>query len=302
MKIFMTGGTGFVGSGMVRALAAEGHEVTVLTRSVAEDRVVPGGVSLLEGNPAEEGPWQEAVGTHEVIINLAGASIFTRWTDGVKRRIRDSRILTTRNLSRALSSRKGKETLFLSTSAVGYYGFHGDEVLEEAGSPGHDFLAELAKDWEAAALEAEAHGARVVLCRFGIVLGRRGGALGQMLPLFKRYLGSPLGDGKQWFSWVHERDLANIFLFLLRHKELEGPINCTAPYPVRNKEMTKILGDVLEKPTFLPPVPRFVLKIIQGEFATVLVKGQKVIPKKLVDSSYQFEFPALKEALEDILK
>ncbi|MFC1534616.1 TIGR01777 family oxidoreductase [Thermodesulfobacteriota bacterium] len=298
----MTGGSGFVGSFLAKKLTEKGHEVNILTRKIKLGRILPDGATFTEGDPTKPGPWQEKVADYEAVINLAGAPLFKRWTKEYKKKIHDSRIPTTKNLVDALKSREGQQTHFLNTSAVGYYGYHDDEALYEDSKPGEDFLANLAYSWESAALRAKEYGARVVLCRFGIVLGKNGGTLAQLIPIFKWYLGAPLGNGKQWFSWIHEQDLASIFSFLLEHKELEGPVNCTAPYPVRNKEMTKILGDVLQKPTFLPPVPGFVLKLIKGEFATVLVKGQKVIPKKLADSGYHFEFPSLKEALENTLK
>jgi uncharacterized protein (TIGR01777 family) len=298
----MTGGSGFVGSFLAKKLTEKGHEVNILTRKIKPGRILPAGVTFTEDDPTKPGPWQEKVADYEAVINLAGAPLFKRWTKKYKKEIHDSRIPTTKNLVDALKSRKGQQTHFLNTSAVGYYGYHYDEELYEDSKPGEDFLANLAYSWESAALKAKEYGARVVLCRFGIVLGKNGGALAQLIPIFKWYLGAPLGNGKQWFSWIHEEDLANIFLFLLEHKEFEGPVNCTAPYPVRNKEMTKILGDVLQKPTFLPPVPEFVLKLLKGEFATVLVKGQKVIPKKLADSGYRFKFSSLKEALENIQK
>ncbi len=301
MKIFITGGSGFVGSFLTRKLVEKGHEVTILTRKIKPGRTLPDGAVFTEGNPTKPGTWQGNVADHEAVINLAGASIFRRWTKEYKKEIYDSRIPTTNNLVEALKGREGKETQLLSTSAIGYYGFHGDEELYEDDEPGDDFLANLAVSWESAALKAREYGVRVVLCRFGVVLGKNGGALAQLIPIFKWYLGAPLGSGKQWCSWIHEQDLANIFLFLLEHKELEGPVNCTAPLPVRNKEMTKTLGEVLEKPTILPPVPGFALRIMRGEFAGVLVKGQKVIPKKLSDHGYQFGFPTLKEALGDLL-
>jgi len=301
MKVFMTGGSGFVGSFLTKKLVQKGHEVTVLTRKMKPGRLLPDGAIFAEGDPAKPGIWQKKVADYEAVINLAGASIFSRWTKEYKKEIYNSRIPTTNNLVEALQDRKGKETHLLSTSAIGYYGFHEDEELYEDDEPGKDFLANLAVSWESAALKAKEYGVRVVLCRFGVVLGRNGGALAQLLPIFKKYLGAPLGSGKQWFSWIHEQDLANIFLFLLEHKELGGPVNCTAPQPVRNKEMTKILGEVLKKPTFFPPVPGFALKLMQGEFADVLVKGQRVIPKKLTESGYQFGFPNLEAALRDLL-
>jgi len=300
MKIFITGGTGFVGTYLTKELTAQGHQVTLLTRAIKSGRALPSGVAFLEGNPKEPGPWQKAVPDHQAFINLAGASIFSRWTDAAKKEMRDSRILTTRNLVSALADRKGQETVLLSTSAAGYYGFHEDEAVTEETPPGSDFLALMARDWEAEARQAEALGVRVIPCRFGIVLGERGGALDQMIPLFKRGLGSPLGSGNQWFPWIHQRDLTRIFLFLLEQKEISGPINCTAPNPVRNRELTRVLAEVLDKPAFLPAVPGFMLKIILGEFGDVLLKGQKVLPQKLLGLGFRFEFPSIKEALQNL--
>ena len=302
MNIFITGGTGFVGTYLTKALTAQGHQVTLLTRAIKPGRPLPPGASFLEGNPKEPGPWQKAVAEHQAFINLAGASIFSRWTEDSKKEMRDSRILTTRNLVSALADRKGQETILLSTSAVGYYGFHEDEEITEETPPGSDFLALMARDWEGEARKAEALGVRVIRCRFGIVLGERGGALDQMIPLFSKGLGSPLGTGKQWFPWIHQRDLTQIFLFLLGKPGAAGPINCTAPNPVRNKELTRILAEVLGKPAFLPAVPGFMLKIIMGEFGDVLLKGQKVLPKKLIGLGFHYEFPELKEALHNLLK
>jgi uncharacterized protein (TIGR01777 family) len=302
MKIFITGGTGFVGTYLTRELTDQGHQVTLLTRAIKPGRALPPGATFLEGNPLQPGPWQKAVPDHEAFINLAGASIFSRWTEASKKEMRDSRILTTRNLVSALADRKGLETILLSTSAVGYYGFHEDEEISEETPPGTDFLAQLCRDWEAEAQQAESFGVRVIRCRFGIVLGERGGALDQMIPLFKKGLGSPLGSGRQWFSWVHQQDLTRIFLFLLDRKEAAGPINCTAPQPVPNKELTRVLAEVLKKPTFLPAVPGFVLKLVMGEFGNVLLKGQRVLPRKLLHLGFEFHYPTLREALRNLLQ
>jgi uncharacterized protein (TIGR01777 family) len=296
MKIFITGGTGFVGKTLVPALIRSGHEVSVLTRSGKGD--LPG-ISWIGGDPAQRGKWQEAVREHGVIINLAGASIFTRWTEEAKRRIRDSRILTTRHLLEAVDGGKGKT--FFSTSAVGYYGFHGDEDLTEDSPPGGDFLALLARDWEAEAREAEKKGCRVVLTRFGIVLGEKGGALGQMIPLFRKYLGGPLGSGKQWFSWIHIEDLTRAFLFLLEHRELSGPVNFTAPNPVQNKELAQGLGRILGRPAFLP-APGFLLRMVLGEFGSILLEGQRVFPRKLLQAGFQFSYPEIDGALRQVIR
>ncbi|UCC40785.1 MAG: TIGR01777 family oxidoreductase [Candidatus Aminicenantes bacterium] len=301
MNIFLTGGSGFIGSTLTQRMTSSGHKVTLLTRSIKKGRTLPEGASFLEANPMNPGPWQEKVAENEVIINLAGASIFTRWNKKTKRNILESRILTTNHIVEALQERKSKETHLINASAVGYYGFHGDEILDETGAQGNDFLASVAKEWESAALTAQKFGVRVVLCRFGIVLGKHGGTLSKMVPAFKHNLGSPFGSGKQWFSWIHEQDLADIILFFLEQKGLEGPANCTAPNPVRNRELTKILGQVLQKRRIFPSVPGFVLKLMLGEFGNIILKGQRVIPQKLLDNGFSFKFPFLKEALQDLL-
>lgn len=302
MKIFTTGAMGFIGTTLINVLTSHRHKVTVLKRNKKKRWLVPNGVLCIEGDSTKRGIWQEKLAEHDAIINLAGTSIFQRWNNEVKKAIYDSRILTTRNIVEALAARKGKETVLLSTSGVGYYGYSGDGLLDENNPPGRDFLAKLAADWEAEALKAAHYGARVVLCRFGIVLGRSGGVLRQLVPVFKRYLGSPLGNGKQWFSWIHEKDLANIILFLLDRKEIEGPVNCTAPHPVRNREFTKVLSEVLGKPIVMPLVPSFMLRLFFGEFANVILKGQRVVPRKLLDNGFHFEFPTIKEAMQDLLR
>ena len=302
MRIFMTGGTGFVGTTLGRQLVAQGHEVSILTRNSSRDGNSSGGVFFIHGNPTKAGPWQARAAEHDVFINLAGASIFRRWTQKAKTLMRESRLLTTRNLVAALEARKDKDTVLLSTSAVGYYGFQENEILDEGSPPGNDYLANLAKDWETEALRAEQVGVRVLICRFGIVLGRDGGALGQMLPLFRKGLGSALGSGNQWFSWIHEQDLVNIFSFLLEQKTVSGPINLTAPEPVTNTVFTKALGRALGRPTFLPSVPGFVLKMVKGEFGKLLLKGQRVIPKRLMDAGFRFQFPAVQHALNDLVR
>ncbi len=301
MKVFMTGGTGFVGANLSRTLLADGHEVRILTRPGESRRTIPVGAEVVVGDPTQRGLWQDRVGDHDAVINLAGASIFSRWTDAVKQQLRASRILTTRHLVEALGRGDGTGKVLFSASAVGYYGFHGDEILTEGDPAGKDFLAQLAADWEREALAAQALGVRVTICRFGIVLGKSGGALAQMLPLFKLWAGSPLGSGQQWFSWIHEQDLAEIFLFLMKHDEIAGAVNFTAPEAVTNETFTKTLGKVLNAPTFLPAVPGFMMKLVLGEFGDVLLKGQRVVPRRLQEAGYAFLFPSLREALTDLL-
>jgi hypothetical protein len=296
VKIFITGGTGFVGKTLAPALIRSGKEVTILTRSAKGELT---GVDWVEGDPTQRGGWQERVKGHDLVINLAGASIFSRWTEKTKKTLRESRILTTRHIVEAMEGGKGK-ALF-STSAIGYYGFHGDEELTEESPPGGDFLALLARDWEAEAREAEKKGCRVVIARFGIVLGEKGGALGQMIPLFEKFVGGPLGSGQQWFSWVHIEDLTRTFLFLLEHPEISGPVNFTAPNPVRNKELAQSLGRILGRPAFLP-APGFMLKLILGEFGSILLEGQRVLPQKLLKAGFQFQYPEIEGALKQVIQ
>ncbi len=301
MKIFITGATGFVGTYLVRNMQQLGHEITTVVRSSRSAERLPSGVSIVEGDPTRPGSWQQSVNEHDVVINLAGASIFTPWTSKARQLILESRILTTRNLVDALrGAREG--TALLSTSAVGYYGGRDDDrVLDESNPPGSDFLAEVGVKWEAEAERARDFGVRVVLPRFGIVLGKDGGALSRMIPAFNNYAGSALGSGKQWFPWIHEKDLFRIFVFASEGNKVEGPVNCVAPTPVTNGELTRTLAKVLKKPLIMPAVPRFILRTILGEFADVLLKGQRAVPRRLLELGFEFRFPTLREALEDLL-
>jgi len=295
MKVFITGGTGFLGTALAEKLLAEGHLVTILSRS-SQKSGRRAGLRFIKGDPAKRGSWQKEIDSHDVVINLVGASIFRPWNTRNKEAIYNSRIFSTRNIIAALAQHADQEMILLNASAVGYYGFRDDEELDESGSPGDDFLAAVVREWETEAIKAGESGARVVLCRLGVILGRDGGALTKMLPVFKWGIGSPLGTGKQWFSWVALPDLVNIFLFLMENKTISGPVNCTSPYPVTNREMTKALGRALHRPAILPPVPAFLIKGVLGELSHVFVKGQKVIPGKLLESGFDFQFPHIEDA------
>lgn len=300
MKIFVTGGTGFVGTYLSDHLVHHGNEVTILARSVEGSRVASPGITYLQGDCTQKGPWQDSIGDHDIIINLAGASIFSRWTKEYKKLLMESRISTTRNLVEAIPTGSGKHITLFSTSAVGYYGFHEDEELVEQSAPGDDFLARLAVAWEREALKAEERDARVVVTRFGIVLGKNGGALGQMIPLFKMFIGGPIGSGRQWFSWVHIKDLAEAFVFLMKHPEISGPLNLSTPNPIRNKDLAKAIGKALHRPSFMP-APGFMINLVLGEFGSVILKGQRVIPRRLLDSGFVFQYPEIDKALQSII-
>jgi len=300
VKILITGGTGFVGTQLTSRLIKDDHEVTILSRSAKRSGEILRGVSHLQGDPTQKGSWQEAIKNHDAAINLAGASIFAKWTEEHKKAIRESRVSTTRNIVEGIPSRPQKPFTFFSTSAVGYYGFCGDEELTEESPHGDDFLARIASEWEREALKAKEKGARVAITRFGIVMGEKGGALGRMIPLFKKYVGGPIGSGRQWFSWVHIKDLAEAFSFLLKHPEISGPVNVCAPNPVRNKDLAKALGRALHRPSFMP-APGFMIKLVLGEFGSVIFEGQRVIPKRLLDSGFAFQYPEIDKALEEIV-
>ena len=289
-----------MGTQLTSRLIEDRHEVTILTRSLKGAKGSSPGISYLEGDPTKKGAWQEAIKNHDAVINLAGASIFSKWTDEHKKAIRESRVNTTRNIVEGIPSRSERPFTFFSTSAVGYYGFCGDEELTEESRHGDDFLARISVEWEGEALKARDKGARVVITRFGIVMGEKGGALSQMIPLFKKYIGGPIGSGKQWFSWIHIKDLAEAFAFLLKHPEISGPVNVCSPNPARNKDLAKALGKALHRPSFIP-APGFMVKWVLGEFGSVILEGQKVIPRKLLDLGFVFQYPDIDKALQSIV-
>jgi uncharacterized protein (TIGR01777 family) len=298
MKVLITGGLGFVGTQLSIQLLEKEYEVTVVDHSPGPKPHTPKDVKYVYGDTTKAGSWQMEIEHQDAIVNLAGASIFRRWTEHSKRMIYDSRILTTRNVVDALPRKNG--ALLCSTSAVGYYGFRGDEHITEEHEPGDDFLARLCVDWEKEALRAEDKGSRVVIPRFGIVLGKTGGAIGQMIPAFKVFVGGPLGSGRQWFSWIHMDDLLSALLFTLEEKDITGPVNVCSPNPVRNKELAQALGKALSRPSCLK-APGFAIKIMLGEFGDVLLKGQRVVPEKLLENGFEFRYPDIMEALEEVV-
>jgi hypothetical protein len=301
MKIFITGANGFVGTNLGRFLLSEGHEVMGLVRSEPKGEGLPKGVSYVVGEGTQPGRWQEAIAGHDVLINLAGVPIFQRWTPAYKRLLYDTRILTTRNLVDAIPAESGSSVTLLSTSGVDYYRFAGDEERDESSPPGNDFIATLAHDWEGEATKAGDKGVRVVITRFGVVLGRDGGALPQMILPFRLFVGGPLGGGRQWFSWIHIEDLCRAAHFVMTTKEIHGPVNFTAPGPVTNGGLSRAIGKVLGRPSIMP-APAFMIKLLMGEFGSVILRGQRVVPRLLQAKGFNFRYDSIEAALENLLK
>ncbi len=298
MHVFITGVTGFVGSHLAGFLLDRGHRVTGTGSRPTQKKIDHESFTYISADTQEPGPWQEELARADGVVNLAGRSIFRPWTDAHKQAMYDSRIRTTRNVVAAFPRETG--AVLCSTSAVGYYGDRGEERLTEGSGPGDDFLAELSKDWEAEARAAEEKGVRVAVMRFGIILHREGGAMEKMIPAFRGFLGGPLGSGNQWFPWVHLEDLMAAILFALEHAEASGPLNYTAPTPVRNRIFVKTLARALNRPAVLT-VPSFVLKTVLGEFGAVLLASQRVIPQRLSEAGFHWRYPEVVEAVEEIV-
>jgi len=299
MKTLVTGGTGMVGPRLLRML----DQPVVLSRNPERAREKVGHLAgrIIRWDPMAGPPPAEAFAGVEAVFHLAGESVAEgRWTAAQKARIRDSRVVGTRNLVQGIAQVSDRPRVLVSASAVGYYGDRGEEELTESASPGHDFLADVCVAWEQEALAAEKLGVRVVTERTGIVLGAGGGALAKMLTPFKLGAGGPLGNGRQWMPWVHVSDLARLYLHAAEHESIRGPMNAVAPHPVRNSEFTKALGRQLRRPAFMP-APYLGLRLLFGEFAQVLFASQRVVPQVALDTGFTFQYPDIAAALKEIL-
>jgi hypothetical protein len=304
MRVVVTGGTGFVGKRLIERLAARGDEVAVLTRDPdAASRRGLAAARLAAWDPLGGKPPASFLASAGAVVNLLGESIAKgRWTSAKKQRIRDSRVIGTRNLVAGIAAASPPPRVFVSGSAIGFYGPRGEERLDESSPPGSDFLSGVARDWEAEALRAAGCGARVALLRTGIVLGRDGGALKAMLTPFRLGLGGPVGSGAQWMSWIHIEDLCGLILHVIDRPALAGPVNGTSPEPATNRDFSRALGAVLGRPAFLP-IPGIALKILLGEMATaLLLSGQRVIPKRAEETGFRFKYPDLQGALAEVLQ
>ncbi len=296
MRVAVTGSHGLIGSALLEHLAAAGHEGVRIVRGHA-------GAGEIGWDPGAGRLDPAVLGGIDAVVNLAGAGIGDhRWTDDYKRQVRESRTVGTRLLAEAIAAATDGPRVLLSGSAVGFYGDRGDEQLDEGSAPGSGFLADVAREWEAATAAADAAGVRVVHLRTGIVLAKEGGALSKMLPLFKLGIGGRFGSGRQWMSWISIDDEADAIVHLLT-SDLAGPVNLTAPQPVTNTEFVKTLGEVLSRPTVVP-VPAFGPKLLLGgeRAEALLLGGQRVLPRALQADGYEFAHATLEPTLRPLVK
>ncbi|RJP94655.1 MAG: TIGR01777 family protein [Desulfobacteraceae bacterium] len=294
MKILITGSSGFVGTRLTTYLIDQGHRVTGVDALSAKGNYKKEEFRFVQADTTRTGEWQQALKEVDAVINLAGKNIFHLWNDKYKELIYNTRILTTRNVVAALPV--DRKVVLVSTSAAGFYGDRGEDILDESKTPGDDFLARVCVDWEREAFIAKDRGVRVVVSRFGVVLGRNGGALAKMLPAYRMFAGGPLGDGRHWFPWIHMADLLSAIEYVMVHEEIEGPLNFCSPNPVRNNEFSKTLARELGRPAFFR-TPAFLLKLIAGELGGVLLSSQRAVSKRLLSHGFKFKYPDLSEAI-----
>jgi uncharacterized protein (TIGR01777 family) len=303
MRVFVTGATGLVGARLLPKLTERGDTVVALSRKAKPSTA---NVEWLQGDPAMAGPWVEAIDSCDAVIHLAGEPIFgKRWSDAFLKLVKESRVVSTRIIAEAMAKNPkradGSPKVFVCGSAIGYYGANpGEAELTEDSPPGNDEMADITIDWEKAAEPARLAGVRLSLPRTGIVLDRNGGGLPRMELPFKLFTGGRIGSGKQFVAWIHHADMTGLLLFALDNPELTGPFNAVGPTPIRNAEFSKELAKVLRRPCWLP-VPGFMLRIMLGRVAKVVVGGQRALSKKAQDLGYRFQFPTASDALRDLL-
>ncbi len=300
MKIVIAGGTGFVGKALTKHFLTQKHYVYILTRNADKAARDPK-LKYVEWMQESSQPEEHVEGA-DVFINLAGVSLNSgRWTDEGKKAIVESRLSSTQEILRIMAALPEKPSLYVNASAVGYYGTSTTETFTEASpSIGTDFLAETVKKWENEALKAMELNIRTVLTRFGVILGKDGGALPSTALPYKLFAGGTVGSGEQWMSWVHLQDVVKIIDYCIHTKQIEGPVNVTAPNPVQMKEFGKTIGKVLNRPHWMP-VPSFGLQLLMGEMSMIILKGQRVLPEKLIQQNYIFTYTVLEDALRDLL-
>lgn len=299
MRVTVTGATGLIGTRLVRTLVDRGDEVTVLSRS-PERAGASLGVEAVAWDPVGEPAPANVLAGRDGVVHLAGEPVAQRWSDSAKERIRESRSAGTANLVAGLHAAEPRPAVLVSASAVGYYGSHGDEEVDESTPPGTDFLAEVCVAWERAAQEAERLGMRVVRIRTGVVLDPDGGALAKMLPPFRAGIGGPVGGGGQYMPWIHVDDLVGIYLAALDGPGWSGPVNASAPEPATNRDFSRALGRALHRPA-VAPVPRLAMKLLYGDMEQIVTTGQRAVPRAALANGYSYRHPDVDEALRAAL-
>jgi uncharacterized protein (TIGR01777 family) len=313
MRVFVTGGTGFIGSALGAALCARGDSVVVLSRNLSRvPASPPRGAEFVGGDPTQPASWKDKIRGCDAVVHLAGESVAgQRWTDSFKQSLRDSRVASARHLVDAIAEMSAGERprILVSASGIDYYppaedasagkSSTDDQPVDESGSQGQSFLARLCGDWEHEAKRAEECAVRVVMMRTGLVLGA-GGPLDKLSQPFRFFTGGPIGSGRQWTTWIHIEDAVRAYLFALEHEKLSGPTNLVSPNPVRNREFSRALGRALNRPSWLP-VPGPVLRLVLGEFSEYVLTGRRAIPRRLLEAGFDFGYPLLDDAFAALL-
>lgn len=303
MRIVLTGGTGLIGRALSEKLVADGHELLILTRNPNKKPVMPRSIRFVGWDAETLGDWASEVDGADAIINLAGESLADgRWTDSRKESICQSRINVGKALVQAVNAATNKPSVLLQASAVGYYGSHTkNKIYTESAAPGSDYLAQICFDWESSTQAVERTGVRRAIMRTGIVLSSTGGAWPKLKLPFMLFAGGPMGSGNQWYPWIHIADEVRAIQFLLENEDASGPYNLSAPNPLPNKAFAKVVGDVMNRPAFMP-APGFALRTVLGEMATIILEGQRAVPQKLLDAGFTFLYPEARAAIAALEK
>ncbi|MGD1996541.1 MAG: TIGR01777 family oxidoreductase [Anaerolineae bacterium] len=301
MRVIITGGTGLVGRALMEDLIADGYHVSVLSRTPERATGLPSGARVVGWDARSAEGWGSLADGSDAIVNLAGESIFGRWTPARKGRIRESRVNAGRAVVEAVELAEVKPRLVVQASGMGYYGHRGDELITEEASAGEDYLGRTAVEWEASTAPVESLGVRRVVIRSGVVLSRDGGAFPLMALPFRLFVGGPLGDGDQWLPWIHIADEVRSIRFLMEMEEAHGPFHLTAPEPLTNADFSRVLARVLRRPAFFR-VPAFAVRLLLGQMSVVVLEGQRAVPRRLRDLGFDFRFPEGEAALRDLLE
>jgi uncharacterized protein (TIGR01777 family) len=307
MRIIMAGGSGLIGRALVSVLSNDGNEITVLSRRPEIVTGMPVGVRILQWDGKTIQNWADDIENTDAIINLTGENLSgegffpSRWSNERKERLLNSRVNSGKLLAKAIEMSNKKPSVFVQASGIGFYGTDLEKEFTEESRGGNDFLANLSKEWEASSESVEIQGVRRVVVRNGIVLSTQRGALPLLLLPYKLFVGGPLGSGKQVYSWIHMDDEVNAIWFLINHDQAMGIFNLTSPNPVTNAEFGKTIGRVMKRPHYFP-LPSFVLRLVLGEVASLVLEGQKVLPRRLLDCGYEFKYPTLDKALKNLLQ